>query len=413
MKKSRSRELLQDDLVRRWFENLQARSTISADIRLKTLALYCKDNNVSPRDILKQAQDTTLKHNFEDYVRSLERNGKAGSYIVKFKFVLKSWPDYNDIEYRLKINIRGEHETPTTMNERIPLKEELTKILMFADSRTKVSISIMAFSGCRPETLGNYLGSDGLTLSDLDDLDIDNLKFTRTPSKMVVRSSLSKAKHQYFTFLSAEAQKNIETYLKERRNQNEELTMKSPLIQLDLRKQFNYQGKKNEDRLKDRKSGNKFLRTMLITRRIKEAIRKAGYDFRPYVLRAYFITALDNAENKMLISHNWRLFFEGHKGDISARYSVNKGRLPDDMLEDMRAAFKRCLPLMSTENVVLKDISENDERNNLMNVILKQDGGKQFYKLFVQFVQSSPEAYRFFQQVGEQELEKRDKFHSQ
>lgn len=137
MKKSRSRELLQDDLVRRWFENLQARSTISADIRLKTLALYCKDNNVSPRDILKQAQDTTLKHNFEDYVRSLERNGKAGSYIVKFKFVLKSWPDYNDIEYRLKINIRGEHETPTTMNERIPLKEELTKILMFADSRQK------------------------------------------------------------------------------------------------------------------------------------------------------------------------------------------------------------------------------------------------------------------------------------
>lgn len=131
----------QDDLVRRWFENLQARSAISADIRLRTFSLYCRENNLTPRDILAQALDKTLKYNFEDFVRELERKGKAGSYLIKFKFVLKSWLDYNNIEYRLKINIGGEHETPTTMKERIPLKEELTNILMFADSRTKGLIS--------------------------------------------------------------------------------------------------------------------------------------------------------------------------------------------------------------------------------------------------------------------------------
>ena len=376
MKKSVSRELLQDDLVRRWFENLQARSAITADIRLRAFALYCKENRVTPREILQQAKDTTLKHNYEDFVRMLEKQGKAGSYIVKYKFVLKSWLAYNDIEYKLKINIRGENEAPTTMNERVPLKEELSKILMFADSRTKVAISIMAFSGFRPETLGNYLGSDGLMLSDLEDFNLDTLKFTKTPSRMIVRSSLSKARHQYFTFLSPETQINIITYLNERASQNEVLTMKSPLLQIDLRKQFNYQGKLNGDLLKDRKSGNKFLRTMLITRKIREAIRKSGYDFRPYVLRAYFITALDNAENKMLISHNWRMFFEGHKGDISVRYSVNKGRLPDDMLEEMREAYKRCSPLMSTERVVLQEVRENEEQNDLLAKMLREDGVK-------------------------------------
>lgn len=335
----------------------------------------------------------------------LEKQGKGGSYIVKYKFVLKSWLAYNDIEYKLKINIRGENEAPTTMNERVPLKEELSKILMFADSRTKVAISIMAFSGCRPETLGNYLGSDGILLSDLEDFNLDTLKFTKTPSRMIVRSSLSKARHQYFTFLSPETQINIITYLNERASQNEVLTMKSPLLQIDLRKQFNYQGKLNGDLLKDRKSGNKFLRTMLITRKIREIIRKSGYDFRPYVLRAYFITALDNAENKKLISHNWRMFFEGHKRDISARYSVNKGRLPDDMLEEMREAYKRCLPLMSTEKVVLQEVRENEEQNDLLAKMLREDGGKEFYTLFLKFVQSSAEARELISKTGERAME--------
>ena len=31
----------------------------------------------------------------------------------------------------------------------------------------------------------------------------------------------------------------------------------------------------------------------------------------------------------------------GHKGDMESRYSTNKGRLPPDMIEDMRGAYKR------------------------------------------------------------------------
>lgn len=91
------------------------------------------------------------------------------------------------------------------------------------------------------------------------------------------------------------------------------------------------------------KKGNRFLRTNLVTRDIKEAIIKAGYSWRPYVLRAYCDTNLIIGESKGLISHSYLQFIMGHKGDIEARYSTNKGILPPDMVEDMRASYGKCL----------------------------------------------------------------------
>ena len=37
--------------------------------------------------------------------------------------------------------------------------------------------------------------------------------------------------------------------------------------------------------------------------------------------------------------HAYRQFFMGHKGDIEARYTTNKGRLPEQLMEDMRSAY--------------------------------------------------------------------------
>ncbi len=96
------------------------------------------------------------------------------------------------------------------------------------------------------------------------------------------------------------------------------------------------------------------MRTQLATRDLRNAINDSGYSWRPYVLRAYFATALDNAENKGLISHPWRMFFMGHKGDVEARYSTNK-RLPPEMIEDMRMAYSKCLKFLETEDHGLKE----------------------------------------------------------
>jgi hypothetical protein len=54
------------------------------------------------------------------------------------------------------------------------------------------------------------------------------------------------------------------------------------------------------------------------------------------------------AESKGKISHPYLQFLMGHKGDIEARYSTNKGVLPPDMVEDMRKAYRQCEPFLST-----------------------------------------------------------------
>ncbi|MBS7626977.1 hypothetical protein KEJ51_08120 [Candidatus Bathyarchaeota archaeon] len=57
---------------------------------------------------------------------------------------------------------------------------------------------------------------------------------------------------------------------------------------------------------------------------------KAGFSWRPYVLRAYFDTNMIIAVSKGKISHLYLQFMMGHKGDIEAMYSTNKGVLPPD-----------------------------------------------------------------------------------
>jgi hypothetical protein len=59
----------------------------------------------------------------------------------------------------------------------------------------------MAFSGLRPQTLGNYDGTDGIRLGDFLEAEIrqDGVEFRKTPTMLIVRKNLSKARHQYFT----------------------------------------------------------------------------------------------------------------------------------------------------------------------------------------------------------------------
>jgi hypothetical protein len=80
----------------------------------------------------------------------MEKEGKAGSYLSRFKKVLNSWLSYNGVNVKLKVNIRGESDTPRIADERVPNKEELDRILRMATPRGRVSIALMAFSGLRP-----------------------------------------------------------------------------------------------------------------------------------------------------------------------------------------------------------------------------------------------------------------------
>ncbi len=353
------KDLLENEDVKRWYENIKAGSNITADVYLRTLGLYCELNNIDPEEIIDMAKNNPkeFKNKFMDFLRSLENQGKAGSYIARFKRVLRSWLKFNDVDLKIDVKIKGENESPRIANERVPNKEELAKILRKASLRGRVAIALIAFSGLRPESLGNYDGTDGIRLGDLKELNIDKLEFEKVPTMLVVRSSLSKAKHQYFTFILEEGVTYIIDYLQDRKKRGEDLTSDSPLLNLDEK------GIKKHN----------FLRTQLVTRDIREAITSAGLKMRPYVLRSYFATALDIAESKGLISHPWRQFFMGHKGDIEARYSTNK-RLPPDLIEEMREAYKKCTKFLETR---VTEPSESNAKLYLQQQLLLAVGYKQ------------------------------------
>ncbi len=78
------------------------------------------------------------------------------------------------------------------------------------------------------------------------------------------------------------------------------------------------------------------------------ARERTSEKWRPYVLRAYSDTQLLVVENHGKISHAYRQFFMGHKGGIEARYTTNKWRLPESVIEDMRQSFQKCEEYIST-----------------------------------------------------------------
>jgi site-specific recombinase XerC len=332
--RSKYAHLLEDEDVRRWYENLAAKSAVTAGVYLRTLGFYCEVNGTDPKALLEVAGTKAFRDGFMDFVRRLEREGRAGSYIARFKKVLRSWFSFNGLDVKLKVNIAREYETPTIADERVPSKEELDRILRMATPRARVSIALLAFSGVRPQTLGNYTGTDGVMLGDFVEAEIttEGLEPSEMPTILRVRRGLSKVRHQYFTLVPEQALTYINEYLGERAARGERLDGDSPLLAFDAR------GPRK----------NRFLRTTLVTRDIKQAILRAGFSWRPYVLRAYFSTNMIMAESKGLISHPYLQFLMGHRGDIEARYSTNKGVLPPEMVEDMRRCYRQCEPLLTT-----------------------------------------------------------------
>jgi site-specific recombinase XerC len=332
--------LLKDKEISRWFENLSAKSYLTATVYLRGLGYYCELTRSTPYTVLEDANSGKLRGDFMDFVRKMEREGKVGSYIARYKKVLRSWLGFKGKDFKLTTNIAYEGRAPRVEEGRIPEKSELAKILRSGSPRARLAISLLAFSGLRPETLGNAEETDGLKISDLPEMRIENGKvdFDKVPAMVNARYTLSKAKHSYFTFLSREGITYLKEYIELRISVGDIIGPETPLFKLDPQGRISH----------------KFIRTQLATRDIRLAINSAEYKWRPYVLRAYLATALDNAENKGLISHPWRTSFMGHKGDIEARYSTNK-RLPPDMIEEMRSAYARASKYFETEEHGIKE----------------------------------------------------------
>jgi len=335
--------LLEDPEFRRWYENLARGSEGTAIERARVLYRFLRLHDMTPHGLVELARQDRrrVEDVLLDFVGKLHEEGKAPGYIENYLKAVRSWLNYNEIRLVRRIKIGNRNATPTIEDERVPIRDELRTILHYARERAKCSIALMAFAGLRPETLGNMRGTDGLAVRDLPEIRIEDerITFTRVPTMVVVRPSLSKARHRYFTFLTSEGCEYLQAYLEKRLAMGEEFTPKSPVIAVTPG--FERMGKSPRNR------GSRFITSKNVTREIREAMRPR-YGWRPYVLRAYFDTQLLVAENHGKLSHAYRQFFMGHKGDIEARYTTNKGRLPEDLIEDMRRSFMACEEYLST-----------------------------------------------------------------
>lgn len=139
---------------------------------------------------------------------------------------------HNHRELKGKIKIKGARDTPTLREERTPTNEELRNIFLSAGKKVRVSAIMMAHSGLRVETIGNYKGTDGLRVKDFPEMKIENGKiiFQQIPTLLIVKHELSKAGHQYLTFLSEEGCQYIQDYLEERIRGGEEITCESSIV---------------------------------------------------------------------------------------------------------------------------------------------------------------------------------------
>jgi hypothetical protein len=321
--------LLEDKNVKRWYDNVARGSPAAAEIYLRNLGNFCQTNQLTPRKLASK-RPPAIENLLMDYVSATQEK-HAGSYINNTIKVIKSWLAHNRIELKRKIKITGAHETPTLKDERVPTKDELRRIFLSASKQARIACALVAHGGLRLETIGNYQGRDGLRMRDLPELQFkgDKVSFEQMPTIVLIRPNLSKARHQYFTFLSEEACGYVKDYLEERLMDGQKLTPDSALVVPKF-------------------APKPFIRTVNTGDMIRQPIRSAGLPWRPYVLRSYFDTQLMLAESKGLVLRDYRQFWMGHKGDIENRYTTNKHRLPASVIDDMREAYRRSQEYLQT-----------------------------------------------------------------
>jgi integrase len=323
--------LLLDPDVDRWRRRLQKSSPSSADVWPRRLGAFSVRVRKTPSELLTLSRKdlVDLLDLFEEEERARGRKGSYVAYTVK---VVRSWLRFGGVDLpRGSVKVR---DADRVFEETALSRDQLRSVLHAATGREKVAVALMAMSGVRPMVLGNYLGEDGLRLGDIPDVKVTKGGVTveKTPIRIVIRRDLSKGGHSYCTFLGSEGVDYLKSYLEARVRKGERLGPDSPLIIPE-------------------RAERQFIRTVNIGDLIRHALRGAELNGRPYVLRTTFATRMLTCESNGKVPHSFAQFWMGHSGDMTARYNLNRGLLPDSVLADMARAYHRCEQELGTASM--------------------------------------------------------------
>lgn len=361
--RTRHRILLENKSVSRWFDDLSAKSSQTAEVYLRNLGLWLERIDCTPDSAIQLAKSdlNTFENRIEDRVRGLEKEGRTGSYIATSLKPLISYLKKYHVEFKINFNIKGENDNPTVEDQIPPTKEELNKVLRRASPKNRTAIALIAFTGMRPRVIGNKEGDDGLRIKDLPELTLSggvpHFETEGKPALINVRKEISKNHGKYATFLSQQGMTYLLEYLELRLRQGERLTAESPLVVPDG---------------SGRTHTHEFLETVLLLRGIKETIKKCGFNWRPYIFKNFYSASMDMAENKGIIGHSLRQFLMGHKGSITDNYA-RKG-LTTDQVEDYRSIYMKCEKYLNTVEVGNPEADEMAMQKFVWKSLLKLSG---------------------------------------
>jgi hypothetical protein len=307
------------------------------------LGLVCEKYKVTPDQLVKMSREetSTFLARIRDDFRA---EGKSAGYFKHIYFTIKGWRDYNDQPTK---KVKTERTRAKYGNEQIPSNGELKACLTEGNLRARAAMALMAFGGVRPEVIGSWTGKDGLRVEDLPELRIADgrASFGKVPAMVKVRAELSKTGNEYFTFLSGEGCDILKDYLEKRMAQGEEVGPESPI--------FTAVPQRGEEHF------GRFVVTVNVAMAIRKAFRNSNRKWRPYVLRRYFAHKMMDAEAEGLTLRDWRTFWMGHRGDMEAVYTVNKG-LAQAEVERMRAGYAKAAEAHLSTSVGLKDVQTLD-----------------------------------------------------
>lgn len=318
--------LKRDPDVKRWHRNLERRSPDTADSYFQALAVFLGRSRQDAKAFAELPQKQ-LDNLVGDYIADLEDLGKSRSSMNTAKCALQSWLQWQGKKLERPIHLPKNRTPGRASRAQIPDQDGLRRILDAADARARATIAFLAQAGVRPGVLGNQRGTDGLRLRDLPEakLTANGLEFIKVPTRIQVPAQLNKVNHAYFTFLGPEGCDYLAASIQERIQSGESITPDSAVT---------------------RPKVGAFAKSDSISDLVRKPIRAAGMTQYPYILRSYFGNRCLMAQSKGLL-HDYKEFFMGHKGSISAVYALNK-EVPHDTVEAMRHAYTQAQEFLET-----------------------------------------------------------------
>ena len=346
-----------DPSIKKWYDYYTYNhSESTAVVYLRGLSTILGTMGETPKSVLSLNKNTLYDKMFE-YAQNEKDRGMTPGYLASQFKSMYSYLSYHDVEFKKIPSPKNVRSTPTIENEQIPSKEELSDALQMATPRDKVSICLMAFSGLRPGVIGDLYGKNGLRMGDLDSWSIQNGEISfEIPIMITVRSILSKTSNRYLTFLCEEGSHHLKNYIDSRIRQGEIINNESPVVRCV------FERKKNDNE-------PIFVSTQAIRNGIRISLRKIGVDKRPYVLRRYFASMMNEGEYHGILPHSFSQFMMGHSGDMMSTYTMHKG-LADSHLADLKESYIKCQSFLQTD-VNNQELQKNEKRITILDDKIK------------------------------------------